>query len=152
MVYPALLPLMRTPRLPVADWSNAPADLNWLVRFAERRNLVSARVPSHFKRSLLSEVCVQWSVRLFTVFAWFRAFQKCWSGIFWKILIWCQLPLLLSYYHCWFFTFRMRSIAIVKSYFKIYSASFLITFQSPETAMSVNRHYNYNCCYYYKDS
>ena len=28
------------------------ADLNALVRFAERRNLVSARVPSHFKRSL----------------------------------------------------------------------------------------------------
>jgi hypothetical protein len=28
------------------------ADLNGLVRFAERRNLVSARVPSHFKRSL----------------------------------------------------------------------------------------------------
>jgi len=26
--------------------------LNRLVRFAERRNLVSARVPSHFKRSL----------------------------------------------------------------------------------------------------
>jgi len=30
-----------------------PADLNGLVRFVERRNLVSARVPSHFKRSLL---------------------------------------------------------------------------------------------------
>jgi len=30
----------------------APADLNGLVRFAERRNLFSARVPSHFKRSL----------------------------------------------------------------------------------------------------
>jgi hypothetical protein len=29
-----------------------PADLNGLVRFAERRNLVSARVPSQFKRSL----------------------------------------------------------------------------------------------------
>ena len=28
------------------------ADLNGLVRFAERRNLVAARVPSHFKRSL----------------------------------------------------------------------------------------------------
>jgi len=27
--------------------------LNGLVRFAERRNLVSVRVPSHFKRSLL---------------------------------------------------------------------------------------------------
>jgi len=31
-----------------------PADLNGLVRFAERRNLISARVPSHFKRSLPS--------------------------------------------------------------------------------------------------
>ena len=49
MVYPALLPLMRTPRLPVVDWTDVPpADLNGLVRFAERRNLVSARVPSHF--------------------------------------------------------------------------------------------------------
>ena len=36
---------MHTPRLPVVG---APADLNVLVRFAERRNLVSARVPSHF--------------------------------------------------------------------------------------------------------
>ena len=53
MVYPTLLPLIRTPRLPVVDWTDAPADLNGLVRFAERRNLVSARVPSHFKRSLL---------------------------------------------------------------------------------------------------
>jgi len=52
MVYPVLLPLMRTPRLPVVDWTDAPADLNGLVRFAERRILVSARVPSHFKRSL----------------------------------------------------------------------------------------------------
>ena len=43
---------MRTPRLPAVDWTDAPADLNGLVRFAERRNLVSARVPSHFKRSL----------------------------------------------------------------------------------------------------
>ena len=54
MVYTALLPLMRTPRLPVVDWTEAPADLNGLVCFAERRNLVSARVTSHFKRSLLS--------------------------------------------------------------------------------------------------
>jgi hypothetical protein len=52
MVYPALLPLKRTPRLPVVDWTEAPADLNGLVRFVERWNLVSARVPSHFKRSL----------------------------------------------------------------------------------------------------
>ena len=52
MVYPALLPLMHTPRLPVVDWTDAPTDLNGLVRFAERRNLVSACVPSHFKHSL----------------------------------------------------------------------------------------------------
>jgi len=48
MVYPALLPLMRTPHPPVVECTDAPTDLNGLVRFAERRNLVSARVPSHF--------------------------------------------------------------------------------------------------------
>ena len=52
MVYPALLTLMRTPRLSAFDWTDAPADLNGLVRFGERRNLVSARVPSRFKRNL----------------------------------------------------------------------------------------------------
>ena len=52
LVYPALQPLMRTPRLSVVDWTDAPTDLNGLVRFAERQTLVSARVPSHFKRSL----------------------------------------------------------------------------------------------------
>ena len=48
MVYPVLLQLMRTPRLPVVDWTDAPADLNGLVRFAARRNMVFAPVPSHF--------------------------------------------------------------------------------------------------------
>ena len=52
MVYPTLLPLMRTPQEPVVDRTDVPADLNRLVRFAERRNMVSARVPSHIKRSL----------------------------------------------------------------------------------------------------
>ena len=56
MVYPALLPLMRTPRLPAVDRTDAPADLNGLVHFSEKRNLVSARVPSHFKRSVLTFV------------------------------------------------------------------------------------------------
>ena len=36
MVYPALLPLMRTPRLPVVDWTDAPADLYGLVHFARK--------------------------------------------------------------------------------------------------------------------
>jgi hypothetical protein len=53
MVYPALLPLMCSSRLPAVDWTDSRAHLNGLVRFAERRNLVSASVPSHFKRSLL---------------------------------------------------------------------------------------------------
>jgi len=59
MVYPALLPLMRTPRLPVVDWTPRPANLNELVRFAERPNLVSARVPSRFKRALPKRTEVQ---------------------------------------------------------------------------------------------
>jgi hypothetical protein len=56
MVYPSLLPLMGTPRLPVVEKTDALADLNGLVPFAERRNLVFARVPSHFKRSLPLEL------------------------------------------------------------------------------------------------
>jgi len=59
MVYPTLLTLMRTPRLPAVDWTDAPADLNGLVRFGEKRNLVSGRVPSRFKRTLQ-----QWSSAL----------------------------------------------------------------------------------------
>ena len=54
MVYPALLQLMRTPRLPVVERTDAPADLNGLVRFGERRNLVTVFVPSRFNWPLLS--------------------------------------------------------------------------------------------------
>ena len=56
MVYPALLQLMRTPRLPVVDRTDPHADVNGLVSFGERRNLVSARVPSRFgeRRNLVS--------------------------------------------------------------------------------------------------
>ena len=36
----------------VVDWNDAPVHLKEPVRFAERRNLVSARVPSRFKPSL----------------------------------------------------------------------------------------------------
>jgi hypothetical protein len=52
VVYPALLMLMRKPRLPAVDRTDAPADLNGLVRFGERRNPVSARLPSRFKRAI----------------------------------------------------------------------------------------------------
>jgi hypothetical protein len=63
MVYAALLPLMRTPRVPVVDLTDAPAVLNGLVRFAERRNLVSARVPLHFKGSLPRLSCLETYLR-----------------------------------------------------------------------------------------
>jgi hypothetical protein len=46
-----------------------------------------------------------------------------------------------------FFISQISSIAIVKSYFKIYSASFLITFHSPEIAMPINIHYYYYSYY-----
>ena len=52
VVYPTLLKLMRTPRLPAVDWTDSPADLNGLVRLGERRNLVSAHVPSGSARAL----------------------------------------------------------------------------------------------------
>jgi len=39
------------------NWSSL-ADLNGLVRFAGRRNLVFERVPSHFKRSLTADSAV----------------------------------------------------------------------------------------------
>ena len=45
-------PLMCTTRL-LVDWTDAPADWNGLVRFAERWNLVSARVSSHITRNLI---------------------------------------------------------------------------------------------------
>ena len=59
VVYPALLKLMRTPPLPAVDWTDAPTDLNGLVRFGERRNVVSARVPSRSARAIQEARCVQ---------------------------------------------------------------------------------------------
>jgi len=46
-------PPTRTPRKPVLDRTDTPADKNGLVRFAGRPNLVSARVPSHSVFTLL---------------------------------------------------------------------------------------------------
>jgi hypothetical protein len=42
---------MRIRRLPVIDWTDGLANLNGPVRLAERGNLVSAHVSSHFKHS-----------------------------------------------------------------------------------------------------
>jgi hypothetical protein len=77
-VYPALLPLIRTPRLPVVDWTDATADLNGLVRFAERPNLVSARVPSCFKRSIIQCLRTGWASKGKKIFP-SKAYQICCS-------------------------------------------------------------------------
>jgi hypothetical protein len=52
VVYPELLTLMRTPRLPVVNWTDSPTELNGLVHFGKRRNVVSAHVPSGSTRAL----------------------------------------------------------------------------------------------------
>ena len=54
VVYPALLTLKRTRRLPAVDWTDSPAYLNGLVRLGGRQNVVSARVPSGSARDLRS--------------------------------------------------------------------------------------------------
>ena len=50
-------PLTLTRRKPVLDWTDNPTDINGLVRFAGRPNLVSARVPSHPIFTLLQMEC-----------------------------------------------------------------------------------------------
>ena len=71
VVYPALLKLMRTPRLPPVDWTDTPTDLNGLVRFRERRNVVSARVPSGSARAITTE--------LVAALVWMLRRGKCYS-------------------------------------------------------------------------
>ena len=91
MMYPALLPLMRTPRLPAVDWTDVPANLNGLVRFAERRNLVSARVPSHFNRpvqrvtvyNILEHFCIVTRYEIYSFIYIFRLQLKC-DGTRWR--------------------------------------------------------------------
>jgi hypothetical protein len=36
MVYPTLLPLMRTPRLPVVDWTDSPCRFKWTLSFRRK--------------------------------------------------------------------------------------------------------------------
>ena len=88
VVYPALLPLMRTPRLPAVDWTDAPTDLNGLVRFGERLNLVSARVPSRSARAVLQLMPWQVALEISNTTPWSRVLEK---------LIVCQLVTSLNF-------------------------------------------------------
>jgi hypothetical protein len=64
-------------------WTDAPADLNGLVRFAERQTPVSARVPSHFKRSL--PIFKIWTTKLSTKNYNYKTFTY---SIHVKIMVW----------------------------------------------------------------
>ena len=61
---------MRKPRLPVVDWIEAPTDLNGLVRFGERRNLVSACVPSRSARALTTDAPKSYDGRWLPTMQW----------------------------------------------------------------------------------
>ena len=76
---------------------------------------------------VLSEECVQWPLWLFCILSWRYAFEVRCSDMFWMILRWFQLPLLLLV--SLVFTLHMRCISILRSfYFRIFSASFSITY------------------------
>jgi hypothetical protein len=75
------------------------------------------------------------------------ALISCFPGMLLSHLLndfrWPKLPLLLlvSLSFFFFFAFHVRCISVVRSlYFETISASFLITFLSPEIVVPVNRH------------
>jgi hypothetical protein len=110
VVYPALLTLTRMPQLPAVNWTEAPADLNGLVHFGERRNLVSAYVPSHFKRTIpISTKCFKnaplfhlfyTSMKLCCPFFTFCSILNNLQSILWRAAIMLLLTLyLLRYFY-----------------------------------------------------
>ena len=86
---------------------------------------------------VLSEVCVQCPVWPFSLVSWLHDFLVCCSRIFWMRVPVAPIITGITFV----FTFHMRRISIVRSLcFRIFSASFLITFLSPEIATSINIH------------
>ena len=56
VVYPALLKLTRTPRLPAIDWTDAPTDLNGLVLFRGKKKSGFCACAITFRTSLCSRL------------------------------------------------------------------------------------------------
>ena len=52
MVYPALLPLMRTPRLPAVDWTDAPRRFKWTRPFRTKDEIWFLRVCHHISNAV----------------------------------------------------------------------------------------------------
>ena len=72
--------------------------------------------------------------------SWILCFPVCCSDIFWKsFLMGPVAPVITSI--TFVFAFHVRCISVVRSlYFRIFLASFLVTFLSPEFATSINIH------------
>jgi len=82
-------------------------------------------------------VCVQCTIWLLSVIPRFRVSALCCSGFFWVIYRWFKSFLLLSISIC--FRILYAIISIGRSlYFKIFLASFLITFLSAGNATSID--------------
>jgi len=96
---------VRTPRLPAVDWTDSPADLNGLIRFAERRILVSALVPSHFKRSLHTPCHLPWMRR--TSHDWGEHEMSGNCQVIGRQSVW-SLAKYLSWVFLWVTLFRLR--------------------------------------------
>jgi len=61
MVYPALLPLLRTPRLPVVDWTDAPCRFKWTRPVSPKDEIWFLRLRHH-----ISKAVHKWQFRLIT--------------------------------------------------------------------------------------
>ena len=90
---------------------------------------------------VLSVVRVQCPICLFSAVPWCHAVPVSCSRIVWNIFRWFQSPLLLLV-SLWLSHSTRAVISIVRSlYFRMFWASFLITFLSPESSASINIHY-----------
>ena len=58
MVYPALLPLMRTPRLPAVDWTDAPRRFKWTRSVSPKDEIWFLRVCHHVLNAFYTYVCM----------------------------------------------------------------------------------------------
>ena len=58
MVYPALLPLMRTPRLPAVDWTDAPGRFKWTRPFIRKTKSGFCACAITFETQSTSSICL----------------------------------------------------------------------------------------------
>ena len=57
MVYPALLPLMLTHRLPVVDWTDAPCRFKWTRSVSPKDEIWFLRVCHHISNAVYNRTC-----------------------------------------------------------------------------------------------